>query len=185
MRSISSRILAGIAVLAGGLGLGALLPLNSAAANPFTWTQGTPVTSPAPRYAHGMAYDSARGVTVLFGGAAVVGGTVINADDTWEWDGSNWTQRTPSLSPAGRREFAMAYDAARQVTVLFGGIDTAGTFRNDTWEWDGMNWIRMTPATSPAGRIDTAMVYDAAIQKVILFGGLDPTQQNVLQADTS
>src|SRR2546423_10269404 len=103
MRSISSRILAGIAVLAGGLGLGALLPLNSAAANPFTWTQAAPVTSPAPRYAHGMAYDSARAVTVLLGGAPAHGRTVINASAPWDWVGPTWTQRTPSARPAAPR----------------------------------------------------------------------------------
>lgn len=62
-----------------------------------------------------MAYDAARGLTVLFGGWT--GGT--NNAQTWEWDGTAWTQRVVS-GPSGRVSHAMAYDAARGVTVLFG-----------------------------------------------------------------
>ena len=36
-----------------------------------------------------MAFDSARKVTVLFGGGSYNG-------DTWEWNGSAWTQRVVS-----------------------------------------------------------------------------------------
>ena len=38
-----------------------------------------------------MTYDSTRGVTVLFGGS-VDGAVYLN--DTWEWDGTAWTQWT-------------------------------------------------------------------------------------------
>ncbi len=36
-----------------------------------------------------MAYDSARGVTVLFGGGTDHG----LSGQTWEWDGTQWTLR--------------------------------------------------------------------------------------------
>lgn len=50
------------------------------------WTE-IKLTGPTPgkRALHVMAYDSARGRTVLYGGT---GEKVL--DDTWEWDGSNW-----------------------------------------------------------------------------------------------
>jgi hypothetical protein len=141
----------------------------TAQASSFGWNQLSPATSPGVRYGAGMAYDSARGVSVLFGGAGP------SQSETWEFNGSTWTLRAPAISPAARREFAMAYDGARHVTVLFGGIDSAGTYRNDTWEWDGTSWTPMTPSSSPSGRMDTAMVYDSARQVMVLFGGLDPT----------
>ena len=37
----------------------------------------------------------------------------------------------------------MAYDTARQVTVLFGGAEAgaAGAPLDETWEWDGSDWF--------------------------------------------
>jgi hypothetical protein len=46
--------------------LGLLMPAPVLAQS-VEWTR-TSVTGPAPRYDHAMAYDTARGVTVLFGG---------------------------------------------------------------------------------------------------------------------
>jgi len=63
----------------------------------------------------------------------------------------------------------MAYDAARRVTVLFGGWD--GSYPTDTWTWDGTNWTRMSPSASPPGRQNGAMAYDAVRHVVVLFGG--------------
>ena len=41
-----------------------------------------------------MAYDSQRGKTVLFRGTIFPGASSPSAlfGDTWEWDGSAWTQ---------------------------------------------------------------------------------------------
>jgi hypothetical protein len=75
-----------------------------------------------------MAYDSARGVTVLFGGYD----DYQSQDDTWEWDGASWTQ-VADTNPWGRYDHAIAYDSARGVTVLFGGWYGY----DDTWEWTG------------------------------------------------
>jgi len=60
-----------------------------------TWTQRITTVQPSPRAGHSMAYDGARGVTVLYGGGA---------GDTWEWNGlaGTWTLATPSApQPAG------------------------------------------------------------------------------------
>ena len=83
-----------------------------------------------------MAYDSARGVTILFGGTAADGPN----GETWEYDGTTWTLR-PSSGPSPRYGHALAYDSARAVTVLFGGNDDWVT-----WESDGTEWkSRATP----------------------------------------
>ncbi len=111
-----------------------------------------------------MGFDSGRGLTVLFGGYAA--GAV---NDTWEWDGTDWTQRTPTSSPAPRYYHAMAYDAARGETVLFGGY--GGGYLGDTWVWNGTIWTQRFPANSPGPRTQMGMAYDAARQRVIAFGG--------------
>ena len=53
---------------------------------------------PGQRTHAGMAYDEARGVTVLFGG---FGAGDSLRDDTWEWDGTRWT-RLAATGPDAR-----------------------------------------------------------------------------------
>ena len=65
----------------------------------------------------------------------------------------------------------MAYDSARQTTVLFGGLDSATKRLADTWEYDGRNWTQIKQSTSPSARQRHSMVYDSARQRVALFGG--------------
>ena len=142
---------------------------NRAPLSGEAWTLLTPASSPSGRYIHGTAYDSHRSVVILFGGDNT-GSSRLN--DTWEFDGVNWQQKSPTLSPSGRVNIdqAMAYDAARQRVVLFGGLTSAG-HRNDTWEYDGSTWTQVTPATMPGARDSHAIAYDSARQKMILFGG--------------
>jgi hypothetical protein len=114
-----------------------------------------------------MACDVVRQRVVLFSGWTHSG--ILS--DTWEWDGSNWTQRSPATSPSARQWHAMAHDSARQRVVLFGGSDQPNYSSSDTWEWDGGNWTQRSSATAPAARRGPAMAYDMARQRVMLFGG--------------
>jgi uncharacterized protein (TIGR03437 family) len=139
------------------------------------WTQQSPQTSPPARLGHAMAYDSAHGQVVLFGGVTQgYSGQVLN--DTWVWDGINWTEKAPQNSPPARYGHAMAYDSAHSQVVLFGGDDGnldsfhGGAF-NDTWVWDGANWTEQAPQHSPPARYAFAMVYDSAHSQVVLFAG--------------
>lgn len=109
-----------------------------------------------------MAYDSARGVSILFGGTAdgIVG-------DTWEWDGTAWIQ-TGQSGPSPRTGHAMVYDDLRGVAVLFGG---------DARERDGQTWeylYQQNPCPRDI-RIKSAKCtsQDGSYQlKVVLAGGL-------------
>ncbi|MBI2841289.1 MAG: IPT/TIG domain-containing protein [Acidobacteria bacterium] len=69
----------------------------------------------------------------------------------------------------------MAYDAARDEIVLFGGVG-GPTPHNMTWVWDGSTWTQRFPANSPPLRCFHAMVYDTARQETVLFGGSAQTQ---------
>lgn len=74
------------------------------------------------------------------------------------------------IIPGGRTRGSMAYDAARNRIVLFGG-QVNGVNQNDTWLFDGVHWTRVFPANSPVPRYGHRMVYDGARQQVVLFGG--------------
>lgn len=128
-----------------------------------TWTL-VAQSGPSPRSIHAMAYDSARGVVVLFGGRD----KFDRFNDTWEWDGVTWTLVAES-GPSPRTAHAMAYDSARNVTVLFGGF--GASFFDDTWEWDGSTWTQRSPATIPLHRTLHAMVYDSVRDRTVLHGG--------------
>ncbi|MBI4603155.1 MAG: VWA domain-containing protein [Planctomycetes bacterium] len=130
-----------------------------------TWVKREPTTSPGGRHLNAMAYDAARQVTVLFGGFGVGGGALRR--DTWEWDGTSWTE-VSNAGPSARGAHAMAYDSARGVAVLFGG--SGGGFLGDTWEWDGATWT-LAASSGPPARAAHAMAYDAARGVTVLFGG--------------
>jgi hypothetical protein len=112
-----------------------------------------------------MVYDEGRHTTVLYGGT----GQSAVYDDTWEWDGSTWTERKVP-GPGARMSHAMTYDATRGRTVLFGGTRYPGGVAGDTWEWDGSTWTERSVAGPPA-RFSHAMSFDRARNRVVLFGG--------------
>ncbi len=85
---------------------------------------------------------------------------------------SYWLRQALALHPPFRKAGSMAYDAARQVSLLFGGGGN-----NDTWIWDGKNWRELTPSQSPPARMNASMVYSAAQKHIVLFGGMNNAGQ--------
>lgn len=146
------------------------------------WNLSQPNTQPDPRTSHAATFDSSRAVTVLFGGRNTDPFTASAHDDTWEWDGATWMQRPTTMQPGPRAEHAMAFDAQRGVTVLFGGGTpwsgpaTVLLAIGDTWEWDGSQWQQASPLVSPAPRVGHAMVFDPVRARTVLFGGHVPFQ---------
>ncbi len=122
------------------------------------------------RGGHDAVWDEARQRVLVFGGHD---GAPLFAD-TWEWDGSSWTQRFPAQSPPPTTGHRLAYDAVRRRAVLFGGARAgvrANELATDTWEWDGTTWLTRATPVAPPPRHSAAMVYDAARRKTVLFGG--------------
>ncbi|HUQ07326.1 MAG TPA: kelch repeat-containing protein [Kofleriaceae bacterium] len=134
-----------------------------------TWTRLTPTTSPPARYGHSMAYDPTRQRVVLFGGRT--GPT--NADllgDTWEFDGTTWTQRTVVTPPTPRSDAAMVYDEAAGRVMMYGGY-TSGGGTQSTYLWDGAAWSSRSTTGSPSFRHDHGLAYDTVNDRAVLFGG--------------
>jgi len=80
-----------------------------------------------------------------------------------------WTQKE-DIGPSLRFSHRMAYDAARQRVVLFGGFNST-TQLGDTWVWDGTEWTQIAD-TGPSERYFTAMAFDRLRECQVLFGGL-------------
>jgi hypothetical protein len=111
-----------------------------------TWTQAQPAHSPSPR--RGAVAASFEGKLVLFGGDTLPPsyGDWLSVDETWLWDGTDWTQAQPAQSPDARSFASMA--AAGDQVVLFGGGTFGGNYGSPegTWTWDGSSWTKHTGA---------------------------------------
>jgi hypothetical protein len=91
------------------------------------------------------------------------------------------TAQEPPGKPGARWGHAMAYDAARDRVVLFGGALSREQYVADTWEWNGASWTRID-AAGPPPRAFAAMAFDSSRNRVVLHGGRDPSGDSL--ADT-
>jgi hypothetical protein len=138
---------------------------------------------PSPRYAHAMAYDPVRGVTVLVGGWDIETGDALA--DVWEWEPTNgaWTQRLtgnePNL-PQARMFGSLVTDSARDLLDLAGGLTFGYSSppAGEIWDLDP-NTATFTDRTPPppnawpSPRSLHAMVFCPATGKTYVFGGVD------------
>lgn len=130
--------------------------------------------TPGARSTVGLAYDSARHLTMLFGG---FNGAWLS--DLWEWDGQSWSERCNSGAcssnprPSRRAALAFSYDEARQEALLFGGFDSTSSdnYLGDTWTWNGNSWTQHSTPTAPNPRTSASLAYDPVSQTTYLFGG--------------
>jgi hypothetical protein len=107
----------------------------------------TPMPGPSPRHTFGMAYDSERHKTVLYGGGWW-------SNEVWEWDGISWTQVAVRDNGiwGGRDGSKMFFDLTKGAVLMYGGWDY-GTRYNDMWEYStepDAHWTTLPPATAAA-----------------------------------
>lgn len=141
-----------------------------------TWHGRVTATVPTPRWFCSMSFDERRNKIVMFGGYDPALGTQI--DDTWEYDGTNWTRILTPTRPNRRDSAGIAYDAQRQVVVLFGGYRSGGVLYNDLWEYNGASWTLRNPVgQKPAARFGMGMTYDRVRRRTVVFGGATSSQQ--------
>lgn len=130
------------------------------------WQQVAGTITPTARYDFGMTYITPTATT---GGKVVIfGGTDGSAkDDTWEWNGTAWSQ-SAAITPTARYGHRLAYDTGSENLVLLGGYsdikdtlaDQRGTDRYEaigiirglkinalgTAKWLSISWNAVTPS---------------------------------------
>lgn len=156
--------------------------------NAKRWVQRFPAHRPSGRSVHSMVYDAKDDLVYLFGGrveATEDDGQLQFLNDTWQWDGTDWTEVPTASAPGARIYAGMAYDSVRDRVVLFGGeaLSSDGvtsTAIHDTWEFDGANWTRVGAEGEPKVRAPL-LTYDAARNQVILLG-MNETSATVMYA---
>ncbi len=143
------------------------------------WTNRTPTPLPTawppPRLWPAMAFDAARGRTLLFSGDQRLRPVNTYVPDLWAWNGvsGTWTNLTPSPLPAvwpeGRLAASGTFDTVRDRFVVFGGISPTISSR-DLWEWapTTSTW-RHFEAEEPWPPSMGSLAFDQ--QRVVAFGG--------------
>jgi hypothetical protein len=141
------------------------------------WQRIPLLTSPSARMAPGMAFDESRQEVVLFGSGITMNsdGTMTGlSNDTWIWNGQEWLEQHPDISPPGRTANGnmLVYDKTRKTVMLFGGITQDGRASpplNDTWLWDGKTWRQAILEKSPPADGNVFMFYDTLLDEVVLL----------------
>lgn len=161
---------------------------QQALADTFEFANGTwtPVVSPhtPPGLAEpAMAYLPSLAQVVLFGGVDSNG---FGSDQTWAFDGSDWTQLAlTGPRPPARYGARLEANLARSVLVLVGGRDaTTLAIVNDTWEFDGVAWRQINNVYGGLypPRAEFACAHDLGRDRLVVFGGSNAT--GFAQADT-
>jgi hypothetical protein len=140
---------------------GVALPTNP------SWSSIAP-SNPAARRDASLVYDTRDKYVVLFGGSSPASPGVLS--DTWKYQGATWTQLHPSVSPPAREGASIAFDAADNYVVLFGGRNTTTEF-DDTWQFIAGQWTELHPTAPPPRIAWASMAYDANASFTFLFGG--------------
>ncbi len=157
------------------------------------WRDVSPLPSPPGRVAGAHAFDTKRSRLLVYGGATerlrfcspIPRCSPHAVGDTWWYDpaANEWTE-VSAPGPSPRVGAAMAYDAAGDRFVLFGGgeflASQQGNAFGDTWVFDpdGETWERLDPAVSPPDRVFATMGYDADSERVLLWGGATPGEDD-------
>ena len=144
------------------LALGAALLLSACGARTELPIPNATTRSPGVGQGPGASCGGAPcGRAVLFGGDGL--------DDTWVFDGTNWSQVLPSTSPPARIGGCMAAVAGK--LVLFGGAvgGVPEVDLDDTWTFDGSEWVQAVVSHAPRARSSANMV--SMPGKAMLYGG--------------
>ena len=138
---------------------------NIGLANAETWTwdgaDWTQVQNVGPSGRSGHVMAGTPSAVWLFGGTPDLdadGSGLV--DDSWEWDGTDWTQRQ-DIGPSPRRDSAATVDSARERIVLFGGVAAGGPPAGAT-ALVGDTWEARTEGGSNAGLQPDAFAVDAS-----------------------
>lgn len=116
----------------------------------------------------GLAFDSARGRMVLFGGKYGESMPVFSAE-IFELIGGNWVKQD-AAGPAARAFHAIGFDARRAKIFVFGGRGADGCL-GDSWVWEGAAWSRVETAIAPEPRSGAVMSWDSRREELLLAGG--------------
>lgn len=121
-----------------------------------------------------MAFDPTRNVMLLFGGRAP---DTSDSDQTWQFNGTGWTQVMVSASAPTREGHVAFVDPSTGNLFISGGTTSnSSSGRSDTWVLQGLGsgnarWNSVASAYTP-GRWASSVAYDPVRRLFVMFGGV-------------
>lgn len=139
------------------------------------WTDlgATLSVAPSPRWYFSFVWDGADQYGLLFGGR----NDTVDLNDTWSFNGSNWSRVVTSSSPPPLTSGRTVYDAADGYVWLYGGYSIMPHLPaeyNFTWTYAAGTWTNRTANVTGAPsdpHVVTYAVYDSSDGYVLLYGG--------------
>ena len=139
-----------------------------------SWKQVHTNTSPIARAWFGMTYDAPDGYLLLFGGQGASGG-FHGLNDTWQFNGSDWSKIYSRYAPPKEQQVVLGYDPVGREVLDF----PLGT--RATWTFAHGHWTNRSAqlAVAPPDRGLPAMASDPLDGYVLVFGGAAGTPTHV------
>lgn len=170
-------------LLAGGYDLSAPPPVIPPLNDTWTylgghWQNETRTVSPPPLVGGQMIYDAGAGYDLAFGGTPVGVASSNVSNETWSFDGRNWTNLTgiSGQAPPPFLSGEMAYDSTTNSVVLVEHYPqyAASNGLILTWTYSKGRWANVTAtAGQPGSGISGGdFVFDATDGYFVYFGGI-------------
>ncbi len=132
------------------------------------WNQLKPTLLPACANEGAMTWQGSNN-TILFTGAVCAASAAT--EDTYEWDGTNWTKIDVALFVGRYFGEAITYDPDHQVVLLFGGAPGVGNLNAGTYTYSNKVWTAVGDFSYPSPRSLFAFVTDPVRNVIDLYGG--------------
>lgn len=165
-------------ILEGGYRSGLLALTDTWEFRDGSWTSVGPAHAPPPALPGGIGAfgpDPAHHWLVAFDSRGY--GGMVESNQTWVYDGVDWTQLTPSAAPEPRFGEAAGFDPAAGYLLLVGGSCTScntpwfSDVANDTWGFVGGSWFPVPTSGGLPPVTDGSLVYDPGTGGMVLVGG--------------
>jgi len=164
-------------------GLGSTGPLDDTWAwDGSAWQELHPSHSPSNREGATATYDRARSAIILYGGVNQRTSPPTPINETWSWNGGDWTQLSIP-GPGGGLRPQSGFLIGANLVERFG--DCSDAHDATVYGFDGGSWVpKTTSGTPPPALCLPSMAGDSNQRAVVLFGGNPATHASPVPADT-
>jgi len=154
-----------------------MLGLNTSAATVMyawdpaaaTWKQLTPTVLPTCANEGAMTWQRSNNTILYTGGICAA----TTTEETYEWDGTNWTKIDLTSSTDAHVGSALTFDPDRQNAVLFGGAPVTGALLTGTFTYSNKAWSGVGDIDYPVPRSLFTFTSDPVDKVIYMFGGVN------------
>ena len=134
------------------------------------WNPLTPTVLPTCANEGAMTWQSSNNTILYTGGVCA---TTTGTEETYEWDGTNWTKIDLTLFAGAYIGSALTFDPDRQNAVLFGGAPLAGVLNTGDVHLREQDLDRCRRFAYPAPRSLFTFATDPVNKVIYIFGGVN------------